>query len=90
MSRVRYILNHIRLTPDYYTEIEGGIWWPWPSCSVPFDVGWLNKRSLTSDYVHMHTLQVHALAFGEPAAGVGNFLRWDCINGWNLTQAESI
>jgi len=70
------------LKPEWYTKTEGGEW-------ILFDVDvWnsldfrlLKQRSKSS--VKIKDKNVHSLAFDNPACGNENFLRWDCINGFN-------
>lgn len=78
----QYTLDNLTLVPDYYTDREGGNWKSWPLQELIVDDFHLNQRS--KDFVEMYGLKVHSLAFGNPRAGLGNFLRWDCINGFNL------
>jgi hypothetical protein len=33
---------------------------------------------------------VYSLAFGSPAAGYGNFARWDCLNGWTTRIEDAV
>lgn len=91
MSRVRYILDNLNLIPDFYTEREGGNWKTWPK-SVERTAQILKNSLKLRDpiAIEVEGLSVHSLAFGNPAAGTGFYLRWDCVNGWNLTQMESI
>lgn len=70
-------------TPEYYTESEGGNWERFDPEEGwhPLDMRLLNQRSTHS--VIIKGFKVHALAFDNPACGYGNFLRWDCVSGFN-------
>jgi len=77
------------LEPEYYTESETKCNWkkfepekPW-HCT---DFHLLEQRSRTS--VIIKGLSVHSLAFDDPVCGFGNFLRWDCINGFNQPRVK--
>lgn len=72
------------IIPEYYTFEEGGKWKRWPQdirMDSPKDFHLYSKRGESS--VTIKDLQVHAIAFGEVAAGAWTFLRWDCVNGFN-------
>jgi len=64
--------------PSYYTKSEGGSWIRWPD-NIVFNPKWLCARSTWT--VLMGEIRVHAICFGEPAAGFDLIARWDCING---------
>lgn len=67
--------------PYYYTNHEGGDWIRWPKDKPFYYLPWLTMRG--HRYIMMAGLRVHALAFGEIAAGWGTFQRWDCVNGFS-------
>lgn len=69
------------LTPEWYTEKEFGAWTRCPKGWVFSDFPLLNQRNFVS--VTIKGYQVHAIAFDDPILGHGNFLRWDCVNGFN-------
>jgi hypothetical protein len=73
------------MAPSYYTESEGGAWIPWPQGFVIDEADYEERDWLYCRFsCGTRTLSVHSLAFGEP---VGEFERWDCINGWTCKRA---
>lgn len=65
--------------PSFYTEAKGSKWINWPRL-IPFDYNVLVERDtflITHQGLHIHTL-----AFGSVMAGLGSFIRWDCVNGF--------
>jgi len=73
------------LVPEWYTENELGNWIPFPQEFKEkwhtLDFQYFSQRSKTS--IKIKNYSVHSVAFDNPAAGYDNFLRWDCINGFN-------
>ena len=71
-------------SPEYYTEKEGGMWKKFDPKEGwhPLDTRLLKQRSKTS--VTIKGIEVHSIAFDDPACGIGNFVRWDCINGFSI------
>lgn len=74
--------------PYYYVKEEGGTWEKWPEDKHFYYLPWLNMRSKTT--INMAGLQVHALAFGEIAAGWDTFQRWDCFNGFGNLIPDTV
>ena len=76
----------MKLYPTWYTTREGGTWEEWT-------VGSFTKKQLKDAVVvaHgiLHGVVFHSLAFENPAAGWGNFARWDCLNGWTTTLKQA-
>lgn len=71
------------LTPQYYTNIEGGYWLTWPGGSVDrWDLERLRAWPQVGDTLIINGRFVHSLAFGEVWHGFGFYPRWDVINGW--------
>ena len=68
------------IRPDYYTSHEGGDWISFPRSFTEHNIPELSRRHETQ--VIISGLRVHSLAFGNPKAGEGYYLRWDCISGF--------
>lgn len=67
------------IRPRSYTTEDGGKWldWVYPA----FDEGLLaisTDKHIVLDGAGI----VHSIALENPAAGNGNFPRWDALNGW--------
>lgn len=76
------IRENLPFAPRFYTRVEGEGWLPWPNGNWhPADFHQFKQRSARA--VVINYIQVHSVAFDDPALGYGNFLRWDCINGFN-------
>ena len=67
-----------RVQPDYYTKKEGGEWIRWVDGQVE-----LPQSDQKLNFVDIRGHRVHSFAFGEVAAGLGHFKRWDVKNGFN-------
>ena len=83
------------IKPMYYASTEGGMWFKWTDKAI--DITELNNYIIpigthpTAIIIPLDDqtgIQVHALAFGDPAIGWGEFPRWDCINGWTMPIEE--
>jgi len=72
------------LKPEYYTETEGGNWIRWPQ-EVSFLFAWTYYRTGFPIIITMNgtKIDIYSIAFDDPAIGIGRFLRWDCVNGFN-------
>lgn len=72
----------MKIYPFAFTEKEGGEYIPWDGSSI--DTKQLNQiRDINFSIIN--GFRVHSLCFENPAAGLGNFPRWDCVNGWTTT-----
>ena len=83
------------LKPTHYTSYEGGIRKPWPinaSIKVKALDGALEYCKITREsWFLLGGMRIHSLAFVEPnqrTNTMGNYARWDCINGWTTTLEE--
>jgi len=81
------IIKNLTLVPDYYTTYEGGKWKAWSCRELVVDDFYLDQKAEPGSftykgYIEIYYLHVHSLAFGDIT---GEFLRWDCINGFSLS-----
>lgn len=75
----------MNIEPKYYTRSDGGSFKQWSAGS--FDDKNLDARDPKD--VEINDTKVHSFTFENPAAGYGNFARWDCVNGWTTTVEEA-
>lgn len=75
----------IPIYPTHYTTHDGGDWLRWNFGAIeklPVIVERDNRTTRIVTAQYGLKVRVHSLALDNPAKGVGNFPRWDCINGW--------
>ena len=77
------------IKPTHYTTTDGGVWKLWEGKKIDvtelpkytsFTVG--RSKFILLPYKSGQNIKIHSLAFDDPAFGLGNFPRWDSINGW--------
>ena len=77
--------------PREYTDVEGGNFKLWMDGPVTYEQLRLAlKRAIVPGHLcckvtDLNGLVVHSIAFETPAAGSGNYGRWDCLNGWTTS-----
>ena len=81
---MQYIFQEDRIYPWEFTSQEGGTLYPWRF--GPISNKDLSQRD--TRFVLINGMRVHSLIFESAAAGLGNYARWDCVNGWTTTLEE--
>jgi len=85
----------IVIKPTHYTSYEGGIWKLWPfNASIKakaLDEALEYCKITGESWFYLSSMRIHSLAFieyNQRTNSMGNYARWDCINGWTTTLEE--